>query len=152
MRTEASANVSQIYKYQGGCHCGAIRAVLAASKPAEALEVRACQCAFCTRHGAMTVSDPLGRASFEIERGRLVTYQFATRTGSSLICGRCGMYAGVVLTEGAESWSVLNVRGLAIAAFAGRQAVAMVYDGETPAARIARRKAKWTPTDLRLID
>ena len=152
MRTEASANVSQIYKYQGSCHCGAIRAALAASKPAEALEVRACQCAFCTRHGAMTVSDPLGRASFDIERARLVTYQFATRTGSSLICGRCGMYAGVVLTEGAESWSVLNVRGLAIAAFAGRQAVAMVYDGETPTARIARRKAKWTPTDLRLID
>jgi hypothetical protein len=151
-RTEASANVPQIHQYQGSCHCGAIRAVLAASKPADALEVRACQCAFCTRHGAMTVSDPQGRASFEIERALLVTYQFATRTGSSLICGRCGMYAGVVLTEASETWSVLNVRGLAIAAFAGRQAMAMVYDGETPAARIARRKAKWTPTELRWIE
>jgi hypothetical protein len=151
-RTEASAKVPQIYQYQGSCHCGAIRAVLAASKPADALEVRACQCAFCARHGAMTVSDPLGRASFEIERARLVTYQFATRTGNSLICGRCGMYAGVVLTEANETWSVLNVRGLAIADFASRQAVPMVYDGETPAARIARRKAKWTPTDLRLIE
>jgi hypothetical protein len=151
-RTETSANVPHTHQFQGSCHCGAIRAQLAASKPADALEVRACQCAFCRRHGAMTVSDPQGRASFEIERARLVTYQFATRTGSSLICGRCGMYAGVVLTEASESWSVLNVRGLAIAAFAGRQALPMVYDGETPAARIARRKAKWTPTELRLIE
>jgi hypothetical protein len=150
-RIEASANVPHIHQYQGSCHCGAIRAHLAASKPADALEVRACQCAFCTRHGAMTVSDPQGRASFEIERARLVTYQFATRTGSSLICGRCGIYAGVVLTEASETWSVLNVRGLAIAAFAGRQAMPMVYDGETPAARIARRKVKWTPTELRWI-
>ena len=99
----------------------------------------------------MTVSDPHGRASFEIERAHLITYQFATRTGSSLICGRCGMYAGVVLTEANASWSVLNVRGLAIAAFTDRQAVPMVYDGETPAARIARRKAKWTPTEVTLI-
>jgi hypothetical protein len=150
-RIEA-CHVSELHNYQGSCHCGAIRAALAATKPADALELRACQCAFCTRHGAMTVSDPQGRASFSIERPRLVTYQFATRSGSSLICGRCGMYAGVVLTEGDETWSVLNVRGLAIAAFAGRQAVPMVYDGETPAARIARRKAKWTPTELRLIE
>ena len=141
-----------VHNYQGSCHCGAIRAALAASKPADALEVRACQCGFCRRHGSMTVSDPQGRARFEIERSHLVTYQFATRTGSSLICGRCGMYAGVVLTEASASWSVLNVRGLAIAAFADRQAVPMVYDGETPAARIARRKAKWTPTELRLIE
>mgnify|MGYP003694484031 CR=1 FL=1 len=42
------------------------------------------------------------------------------------------MYAGVVLTEASESWSVLNVRGLAIAAFAGRQALPMVYDGKRP--------------------
>ena len=53
----------------GTCHCGAIRGTLAASKPAAELQVRACQCGFCTRHGAMTVSDPAGRATFEIERG-----------------------------------------------------------------------------------
>ena len=29
-------------------------------KPAAELQVRACQCGFCTRHGAMTVSDPGG--------------------------------------------------------------------------------------------
>jgi hypothetical protein len=146
-RTEVSANVP-IHRYQGSCHCGAIHAVLEATKAAEELEVRACQCGFCRRHGAMTVSDPAGRARFAIEPGGLIEYQFATRTGTSLICGRCGTYVGVVLKQGSQAWSVLNVRGLAIAAFGGREATPMVYEGETSAARIARRQAKWTPTEI----
>ena len=38
--------------------------------------------------------------------------------------------------------------GLAIPEFAGRVAEPVVYDGETPDARIARRKQKWTPTEI----
>jgi hypothetical protein len=136
------------HTYRGECHCGAIRGTLYATKPAAELQVRSCQCSFCTRHGAMTVSDPAGRATFEIERAALVPYQFGTRTGTSLICGRCGMYAGVMLEQGGKTWSVLNVRGLAIAEFAGRSPEPVVYDGETPEQRIARRKAKWTPTEI----
>ena len=140
--------MSELHNYQGSCHCGAIRAALAATKPADALELRACQCAFCTRHGAMTVSDPAGRATFEIDRSSLAPYQFGTRTGTSLICGRCGMYAGVIVEDGGRIWSALNVRGLAIPEFAGRSAEPVVYDGETPQARIDRRKSKWTPTEI----
>jgi hypothetical protein len=61
----------------GTCHCGAIRGTLAATKPAAELQVRACQCGFCTRHGAMTVSDPAGKATFEIERAALTRAQCA---------------------------------------------------------------------------
>jgi hypothetical protein len=132
----------------GTCHCGAIRGTLHATKPAAELQLRACQCGFCTRHGAMTVSDPAGRATFEIERAALATYQFGTRTGTSLICRKCGMYVGVTLEEDGKVWSVLNVRGLAIAEFAGRSPEPVVYDGEKPEERIARRKAKWTPTEI----
>ena len=134
--------------FQGTCHCGAIRGTLAATKLAAELQVRACQCGFCTRHGAMTVSDPAGRATFEIERAAMAKYQFGTRTGISLLCARCGMYAGAMLEDGGEAWSVLNVRGLAIPEFKGRVAEPVVYEGETPEARIARRKARWTPTEI----
>jgi hypothetical protein len=134
--------------FQGTCHCRAIRGTLLASKPAAELQVRACQCSFCMRHGAMTVSDPVGSATFEIDRSALAPYQFGTRTGTSLICGRCGMYAGVIVEDGGKTWSALNVRGLAIPEFAGRVAEPVVYDGETPEARIARRKAKWTLTEI----
>ena len=34
----------------------------------EALQVRACQCSFCRRHGAKTVSDPNGRLTLTARR------------------------------------------------------------------------------------
>jgi hypothetical protein len=136
-------------RYGGACHCGAIRATLQTDLAASAIQVRACQCSFCTRHGAMSISDPKGHAVFEIDRTALSPYRFGTQTGTSLVCARCGMYAGVILVDGADTWSVLNVRGLAVPEFAGRTAEPVVYDGETPAARIARRKVKWTPTEVR---
>ncbi len=140
--------MAQAHTLKGRATAARSAATLHATKPAAELQLRACQCSFCTRHGAMTVSDPAGRATFEIERAALTTYQFGTRTGTSLICNRCGMYAGVILEDGGKVWSVLNVRGLAIPEFKGRAAEPVVYDGETPEARIARRKAKWTPTEI----
>ena len=80
------SNGGQATTFTGTCHCGAIRGMLHATKPAAELQVRSCQCGFCTRHGAMTVSDPAGSATFEIDRAALATYQFGTRTGTSLIC------------------------------------------------------------------
>lgn len=140
--------VAEAVTLSGSCHCGAIRAALHATRPAAELQARACQCSFCARHGAMTVSDPAGRAVFEIERAALARYQFETRTGTSLICGRCGTYAGVILEDGGRVWSAINVRGLAVPEFKDRVAEPVVYEGETSADRIARRKLKWTPTEI----
>jgi hypothetical protein len=132
----------------GSCHCGAISVTLQATMPAAALEIRACQCSFCTRHGAKTVSDPAGQCRFEIDGAALSWYRFETRTGMSLICNRCGTYAGAIIEDGDKVWSVLNARGLAIAELRDRTPVPRVYEGETPEQRIARRKAMWTPTEI----
>ncbi len=140
--------MSHAYTYAGQCHCGSVRVEFASSKPADEIDVRACQCSFCTRQGAMTISDPEGRATLAIERAALTRYQFGTRSGASLVCGKCGTYAAVVLEDGGRAWSSLNVRGLAIPEFLARTPSPVVYDGETAEARIARRKIKWTPTDI----
>ncbi len=58
------------------------------------------------------------------------------------------MYAGVILEDDDKVWSAINVRGLAIPEFKDRIAEPVVYEGETPEARIARRKQKWTPTEI----
>ena len=97
----------------------------------------------------MTVSDPAGQARIDIA-GPLATYQFATRTGKSLICGTCGVYVGVMLEHGGQVWSVANVRGLAIAEFKDRVGEAARYDHETAAERIERRQRRWTPTEIRI--
>lgn len=140
-----------LYSFQGQCHCGAIRAQLAFTKPAPEVQVRACQCGFCTRQGSMTVSDPEGKSTLLIRQGQLHAYQFGTRTATSLICQSCGVYAGAMVQEDGRTWSIVNVRGLAITDFLGRTAEPVSYDAETAVQRTARRKAKWTPTEVRLI-
>lgn len=134
--------------FTGQCHCGAIAVRLAYSSPAAEIQVRSCQCGFCLRQGAITVSDPRGRATLEIDAAHLTRYQFATATATSLICARCGIYAGAMLRDGDAIWSIANARGLGISPFAGRIGEPMVYEHETPEARIARRKQRWTPTEI----
>lgn len=137
------------HRHAGACHCGAIRVALESTKTATELQVRSCQCGFCTRHGAMTISDPAGRAVLEIDPSSFDTYQFGTRTATSLLCRRCGVYVGAFLSDGARLWSIANVRGLAIPGFEGRTGEAMHYEHETPAERTDRRKRRWTPTEMR---
>lgn len=132
----------------GSCHCGAIRATFYPSKPPAELQVRSCQCSFCVRHGAKTVSDPSGRARFEIDGAALSWYRFETRTGTSLICARCGAFAGGIIEDGEHVWSFLNARGLSIPEFRDRVGELKHYDGETPEQRIARRRSMWTPTEI----
>lgn len=133
----------------GACHCGGVRLMLTLTRAPADLQVRACQCAFCTRQGAKTISDPAGKAVLEIAAGRLGTYQFGTRTATSLVCRECGVYAGAVIADGDRLWSIANVRGLAIAGFEGRDGEPQHYEHETPEERIARRKRRWTPTEIR---
>lgn len=137
------------FSFKGACHCGAFAVSLAFTKSAPEIQTRSCQCGFCTRQGAITVSDPAGHAVIEVEATRYASYQFATRSATSLICGRCGIYVGAVLEEGMSVWSIANVRGLAIPEFVGRSGEPMVYEHETAAQRIERRKQRWTPTEIR---
>ena len=130
---------------QGACHCGGIRMTLRFTKPAVDLQVRSCQCGFCTRQGSITVSDPAGEAEIAVKPGCLTEYRFATQSGTSLLCARCGVYAGAVMEADGQKWSIANVRGLAIPGFEGREGEKMVYDAEAASERVARRKARWTP-------
>ena len=143
--------MSAAYTHRGECHCGAIRVTLSFTTAPEATEVRSCQCGFCTRQGAKTISDSAGRAVIEIDDTAAQRYQFGTKTATSLICSRCGTYAGAYLQDDDKIWSIANVRGLGIAEFAARVGKAMVYEQETADQRTARRKVRWTPTEIRRV-
>jgi hypothetical protein len=137
------------HEFTGRCHCGAINVALSFTRLAEEMQVRSCQCDFCTRHGSVTASDPKGAAVIEIEAGALVAYKFGSRTGTTIVCARCGVYAGIMLAEGPRIWSAANTRGLGIPEFKDRVGVQMVYEDESAQERIERRKQKWTPTEIR---
>lgn len=126
--------------HAGKCHCGAIRVAFETDKP---LAPRACQCGFCRKHGARTVSDPQGSAELTLGP-ETVRYRFGTGTTDFIICGRCGVYVGALAEIDGETYVTLNVN-----AFDDPrpelEATPVSYDGEDAAAKEDRRRAYWTP-------
>ncbi len=137
------------HKHTGRCHCGSISMELAFTQSADEMQVRSCQCEFCSRQGSRTVSAADGRAVITVAADQLTTYSFGTETCSVLICKRCGVYAGVVMTDGDQLVSIANARGLGIKAFKDRDGAQLTHDGESTTDRIKRRKSRWTPTEIR---
>jgi hypothetical protein len=112
----------------------------------EQLELRACSCAFCRRHGARTTSDPAGRLEITVRNPtRLIRYRFGLRTADFLVCATCGVYVAAVLTAGERAWASVNVNALDAPALLARRARPVSYDGESEEERTARRRARWTP-------
>ena len=129
----------------GHCHCGAIRVDLETPRAAADLPLRACECSFCRRHGAMTTGDPDGHLHIEAAPGSANRYRFGHGLSDFLICAECGVYVAATQETDAGLIAVLNVRGVDLPGFEGREAQPMTYDGETAGERLARRKARWTP-------
>ncbi len=135
-----------MHSLPGRCHCGNVALVYETAVAPDETEVRACACGFCRRHGALTVSDPEGRLRFTVaDPRRLIRYRFALGTADFLICADCGVYAAAVVAEDNAAWGLVNLNLLDARAEFIRPPLTMNYDREDEAARIRRRKAKWTP-------
>jgi len=132
--------------YLAHCHCRALTAHYRTLLPTASWPVRACQCAFCTAHGALSTSDPSGSLIFSAsDPERLQRYQFGTRSAGFLICRTCGVYLGAVMTQGSQRWGVLNVRTLQPMPSDLPAPQPMHYGAEGTGERAQRRAARWTP-------
>ena len=135
-------------RIEGRCHCGNIGFELDTARTWETIGPRECDCSFCRAHATLCVSDPEGRAAvFVADSERLVRYQFGLRTAEFLVCGSCGVYIGAYADEEDGGLSTLNLRATAHHDQAG---AAVSYGPEPADRRRARRRDRWTPTDLRL--
>ncbi|MDB5477136.1 MAG: glutathione-dependent formaldehyde-activating [Phenylobacterium sp.] len=132
----------------GHCHCRAVRVILEPSKPAAELPLRACQCSFCRTRGALTTSDPAGHLFVEAAPGSLNRYRFGLRVTDFLLCAECGTYVAAVSDIAGRAMGVLNVRGVDLSGFEGREPDPMIYDDETADQRLARRQGRWMPVSV----
>ena len=130
-------------RLEGACHCGAIRIRLETARP---LAPRACQCSFCRRHGARSVSDPDGEAMLSWSEAPIL-YRFASRAADYVICRRCGTYVGAMAEIEGRSLATLNLN-----AFDDPnpelEAEPVSYEGESAERKAGRRSARWTPLRL----
>ena len=133
-------------RFAGRCHCGNVGFVFETAKTPEQLGVRACDCSFCTRHGARTTTDPEGNLRFVVrDAAKLNRYRFGLRTADFLVCAACGVYVGAVFDEGDGAYATLNVNALEERGAFPEEAAPARYGHETEGKRRVRRKEKWTP-------
>jgi hypothetical protein len=135
-----------IHRFEGGCHCGNLSFVFEASAGLDVLGLRADMCSFCRAHGARNTSDPNGTMRIAVRDGSLLErYRFGLKTADFLICGICGVYIGALLEDGEGGWFTVNVNTFRNAPPLDFPMVPHDFDAEDVPARIARRKARWTP-------
>jgi hypothetical protein len=135
-----------VNEYRGACHCGALSVLYQTTVHPSEWPVRACQCSFCRQRGALTTSDPEGWLRFSASASDILQrYRFGARTADFLICRRCGAYLGAAVVVDGARFGLLNLLALQPLPPDLRPPALMDYDGESAAARLARRAARWTP-------
>ncbi len=137
------------HRLNGGCHCGAIALELTLPRPPEEEIVGACQCSFCRKHNARTVSDPRARVRLVLrEPPELQRYRFGLAASEVVLCRRCGVYVAMLMVEDGRAWTTINIDALDERARFTRPAEPRDFSGEALDDRLGRRKARWTPTEL----
>ena len=132
--------------YSGCCHCGAVGYEYETAKAPADWPMRACQCSFCQKHGAVYTSDPKGVVRWtHADPSLLSRFRFGHKTADFVFCGRCGGYLGAVTEEGGQTLMVINTRSLDPRPEGLPAAQPMSYEGETTGNRATRRSARWTP-------
>jgi hypothetical protein len=130
--------------YLGACHCEAIGFAYETALAPAAWTMRACGCRFCRVHAAATTSDPAGSLALRCrDPAALIRYRFGLATADFWLCRACGAYLGAATADG--GFGLINTHALVDAALGLPATTARSYDGETAAARLARRHARWTP-------
>lgn len=138
-----------MHAHKGRCHCGAIEIELRSERPADQQLLGACQCSFCRKHNARAFSDPKASVTLTAkEPSQLQRYAFGLRTAEQVICRRCGVYMGMVLIDGDRAWSTINIDTLEDRLSFTGPLEARDFSAEDKPSRLARRKARWTPTML----
>jgi hypothetical protein len=136
-------------KYSGGCHCGDLQIEFETRlNPAE-IELRACQCTFCRKHGSLAATDPAGHLAVRAAPGKSFgRYAFGLRTAEYLICQTCGVYVAAVTIGESEPRGIAIVNCLDDRLQFASAPIAVDYDAESPKERMERRRWRWTPVTV----
>jgi hypothetical protein len=90
-------------KYQGGCHCGAVRFEVEAPEQFQATE---CNCSICRKSGYLHLIVP--RSKFKLLQGQehITTYTFNTGVAQHTFCKTCGIKSFYVPRSNPDGYSV----------------------------------------------
>lgn len=73
------------------CHCGAVELRVIPLRT-DLGDAHRCDCSFCRRRGAATISVPLADLEIVLGADKLTLYQWNTGTAKHYFCSICGIY------------------------------------------------------------
>ncbi len=102
-----------LHRHSGACHCGNIQIEIHSTRLLGEIQPRSCDCSFCSKHGAIYVSDPKGKLAITVrDRSKLNTYRQGSASAEFLMCAKCGVLAAVVYAEGERLYATVNGKAL----------------------------------------
>lgn len=94
---------------RGSCHCGRLGVEFRTSQRPATIIPRACDCSFCSKHGAAYISDPAGSLSVSYsEPDALREYQQGSNAARFLICRHCGVLVAVIFKHDSATYGAVN--------------------------------------------
>ena len=103
------SSVAGVYQHSGACHCGAVSYRFTTHRPLTEFIPRACDCDFCTAHGATYISDPQGALTLHYHN-RVHLYHQGSNTSDFVICPTCGVLTCVLCAVDEHLYAVINSR------------------------------------------
>lgn len=100
-----------MHKVSGACHCGNVRVDMEFTREPGTYHPRACDCDFCSKHGAAYVSDPQGSLCIRIQDIRSSrSYRQGSGAAECIFCGNCGVLIGALYRSQGRIWGAINAR------------------------------------------
>jgi len=139
-----------MHEFHGSCHCGNLEIDYTSPTAAADTAVRACQCTFCRKHDARSVSASTGSLVITArDEGLLERYRFGLEVTDYLVCRKCGVYVSAYMQRGDEAYGNVMVNVLDQREDFPQPAP-LVLDGEDADGKWRRRQGQWTPAVLRI--
>ena len=131
-------------RIEGRCHCGNIRYVLNWPGDGADIKIRACGCAFCTKHGGSWISHRESELVAEVHDASGVSkYRFGTSTADFYVCSRCGVVPFVTSAIDDHLYAVVNVNTFDGIDRGRIRAQPATFEGEDLQVRLERRRRNW---------
>lgn len=128
----------------GKCHCGNIRLQLRWLPEPVEIPVRACTCAFCTKHGGVWTACAGGELIVSVrDRALHSRYAFETKTADFHVCSRCGVVPVVTSRIDGNVYAVVNVNTFEEFDEALLKRASVSFATEDEASRLGRRQRNW---------
>ena len=102
-----------MYKLLGGCYCNNVTFEMKMTGELGSYEPRACDCDFCSKHGASYVSDTNGKLTiFVKDDSNLSKYKQGSGIADFLICKTCGVLVGACYEEQGQLYAAINSKAI----------------------------------------